>query len=209
MVKSALYHCQTVIVIDDASTDGTTDCIRDLPITLLHNATNLGKGASVSRGFATACAQNATAVITLDADGQHDANDIPKFIALNQQNPNHIIIGARLKQRHQAPKIRRLCNKIADFFISFITKQKLLDTQSGFRLYPTSLIQLHCQSSITDARFVWESEILIKAARCGFNCCHIAIASCYPSNRRQSHYRPVYDTLSIAVMIMRYLLQKS
>lgn len=191
----------TVIVIDDGSTDKTAEAIKHFPITLLTNSKNLGKDASLLRGFNHALTLNKTAVITIDADNQHDPKNIFDFLYARQQFPETIIIGARLIEQQHAPKMRLLANRIADFFISWAAGIKIIDSQSGFRLYPTTLLKSYCLDYQQADKFVLESQILIDGVRKGYAVVVTEIPSYYPDNRRVSHFHPLSDTLSIMKMV--------
>lgn len=194
-----------VIVVNDGSTDSTAQALEGLPITLLNNPANMGKGKSLARGAAHAIEHGATAVITLDGDGQHQPEDIPLLAAEALSNPGKIIIAARLHSRHKAPPLRRFANGFADFWISWAAGQPVRDSQSGFRLYPAEIF-LQCETRSDN--FVYESEILIDAAHKGFFSKSTAIDTVYLSNSRASHYRPAADTWAIVRMVASKLLQR-
>ena len=103
VVEGALRHAARVIVIDDGSDDGTGEVIGDLPITLLRHATRQGKGASLRDGFEEALRQGVAGAISMDGDGQHSADDIPRLIAAANRRPGWVVIGARLRKRTQQP----------------------------------------------------------------------------------------------------------
>ena len=87
VVEGALAYSDRVIVIDDGSDDGTSEAVSDLPITLLRHATRMGKGAGLRDGFAEALRQGALAVVTMDGDGQHHAEDIPRLLDAANRRP--------------------------------------------------------------------------------------------------------------------------
>lgn len=125
-----------LIVVDDASMDGTSDQLAELPLSLIRHKSNQGKAASLRNGIDAALELEADGILTLDGDGQHQPADIPKLIAAFSENQNSLVIGARLLNREQAPKARRRANDFADFWISWAAGQRIRDSQSGFRLYP-------------------------------------------------------------------------
>ena len=107
VVESVLAICPNVIVVDDGSTDATCEHIADLPITLIRHATSLGKGQGLRDGFRKARALGFDAVVTMDGDGQHLAADIPRMLAAAARYPEHLVIGARIRNRENQPKARR------------------------------------------------------------------------------------------------------
>ncbi|MBT8506567.1 glycosyl transferase [Coxiella-like endosymbiont of Rhipicephalus sanguineus] len=200
IVESVFSFTDKVIIVDDGSTDQTVMQLENLPVALLRNTTNQGKGASLMRSFRHLQELNVRAAICMDADTQHDPHDIPKFIQAMEEYPNHIIIGARTYDAESAPKARRRANLIADFFISWAAGHRIIDTQSGYRLYPCDFLY-QCLRRLRSQRFAFESEILIQASRRGYLPISIPIHSHYPKNSRPSHYKPLIDTLKITWMV--------
>jgi len=201
VVDACLQFTSNVIVVDDGSTDNTVKEIQNLPIKILRNAQNRGKDISLIRGFSYAKDLDIDAVITLDADTQHNPNDIPHFIQAMQQYPNRIIIGARIIDTKNAPRIRLFANRAADFFISWAAGGRILDTQSGFRLYPCNILPTFISAASQRGQFVFESKVLIDASRKGTTPASLAIASCYPDDARASYFRPIVDTSKIVALI--------
>lgn len=197
-----------VIVVNDGSTDATANRLDGLPLAVLRNPVNLGKGASLWRGMRHALATEATAVITMDGDGQHRAADLPRLIAAARAHPARVIIGTRTQQRERMPKVRRFGNGMADFWISWAAGWPIRDTQSGFRLYPAALIRRLAAARSHPSGFAFESEILIEASRAGFRPLAVPIETIYEAGARQSHYRPTADTLLIIRMVAGKLLRR-
>lgn len=205
IVRRAGHHTDRVIVVNDGSSDETARVLEKLPVTLLNNTQNLGKGKSLLCGARLALEQGATAVITLDGDGQHRPEDIPLLLEMAAANPDTIIIAARLHNRNCAPPSRRFANSFADFWISWAAGYRIRDSQSGFRLYPAAIFQ---QCSTESNNFVFESEILIDAARQGMYSKGVAIDTVYHQNSRRSHYQPARDTWAIVRMVAGKLLNR-
>lgn len=207
IVTESLQYSDNVIVVNDGSTDNTLEQLQGLPIKLLSNPTNCGKGASLMNGFKCAQSLNVRAAITIDADTQHDPKDIPNFIGAMLQYPDHLIIGARLHNKENAPRYRYIANQVADFFISWAAGERIMDTQSGYRLYPMNLLET-CLKDARHHTFAFESAFLIDSTRQGFPPAVIAIHSHYPDDSRQSHYRPLVDTAKIVLMITWKLVSR-
>lgn len=203
----ALRHGRDVIVVDDGSHDGTARALEGLPVRLLRNDQNQGKAAALWRGAQAALEKNVDAIVTLDGDGQHDPDDIPRLIAAAGRNPGCIVIGARLADRGAIPRIRYFANRAAVFWLSWACGQRLADSQSGFRVYPSGLFRSLSIPHDHVHGFVFESEILIEAARLGHRCVTVPIAAVYRPDARPSHYRQV-DTLRIIRMIAWKLLSR-
>lgn len=207
VVERALKIVATVIVVDDGSVDGTASVVQDLPIVLLGNDGNRGKAASLWRGMQHALSLGVHAVITLDGDGQHAPEDIPRLIDASRVHTRHIIIGARLGDPASIPRIRYIANRVATFWISWACGQRLEDSQSGFRLYPADLLAGLSIRHDRSRGFVFESEILIKAAARGYRSMAVPIPAVYQAHARPSHYRHT-DSWRIAGMIGWSLLSR-
>jgi glycosyltransferase involved in cell wall biosynthesis len=202
----ALQFLPELIVVNDGSTDGTQEQLSGLPVTVVSNPANLGKGASLSRGFALALVEGADAVVTLDGDAQHCPEDIPRLIEASRAHPGRIIIGARLWDRDHVPPLRYIGNRLANFWVAWAAGFPVADSQSGFRLYPAALLR-----NVTvnpGGRFAFESEILIEAGRAGVRSAAVPIAALYPARSRPSYYRSTLDTARIARMITWKLVSR-
>jgi glycosyltransferase involved in cell wall biosynthesis len=202
----ALRFLPNLIVVNDGSSDGTQEELGGLPVTLISNPVNLGKGASLARGFAIALAEGADAIVTLDADAQHCPEDIPRLVDAAQAHPGRIVIGARLWDREKVPPLRYFGNRFANFWVAWAAGFPVADSQSGFRLYPAALLR---NISVNPAaRFAFESEILIEAGRAGVRTTAVPIAALYPANARPSHYRNAVDTARIVRMVAWKLITR-
>jgi glycosyltransferase involved in cell wall biosynthesis len=201
-----LEFIRDVIIVDDGSTDGTAAQTRGLGVTLVSNPRNLGKGASLWRGFALALSEGADAVITLDADAQHCPEDIPRLVDTARAHPGRIVIGARMWDRDTVPPLRYFGNRFANFWVAWAAGFPVADSQSGFRLYPASLLRR--VNVNPGARFAFESEILVEAGRAGVRTAAVPIAALYRPEGRSSHYRPAADTARIVRMIAWKLLSR-
>lgn len=211
VVTGALAHCPNVIVIDDGSDDGTSECIADLPIVLLRHAQRQGKGASLRQGFAEAMRRGFAGVLSMDGDGQHAAEDIPRLLDAAALHPDAIIVGARLRKRAQQPLHRRLANEFGDWGISWGCGYRIADTQSGQRYYPAAVCAL---GDVPGEDFVFEAQILISAARqLGMRVVGVPIESRYQGpgavgQFRRSHFRPLRDlwriTSHVVVQVWKY-----
>lgn len=204
----AKQHCPNVIVVDDGSTDGTANAVAGLDVILLRNETTFGKAGSLARGFDYALAQGAVGVITLDADGQHAPDEIPLFLDRAATHPTTFLIGARRSDQRKTRLSRYVANRIADFWIGWAAGLPIEDSQSGFRLYPANLLRSVSLPSDKTRSFVFESEILIEAARCGIECRNVEITVQPRSGPRPSHFRPLGDILRITQMVAWKLLSR-
>lgn len=201
VAERTLRQVPWLIVVDDGSTDGTGDALSGLPLTLLRNAANSGKAASLWRGIQHAIEQGADAVLTLDGDGQHLPEDAPRLLDACAIHRNAIVIGSRLHDRRHIPTDRYLANRVANFWIGWAAGCQIPDTQSGFRIYPAATFRALQVRSDRAAGFVFESEVLIDSARRGMELIAVPIAAIYEQRGRRSHFRPVLDIARITRMV--------
>ena len=208
IVRRARRQVAWVIVVDDGSSDDTAVRADAAGAWVLRQPVNQGKGAGLWRGMQHALEQGADAVITLDGDGQHCPEDIPKLLQARQNWPDLPIIAARLEGRDRAPPLRRFANGMADFWVSWAAGCPIRDTQSGFRLYPAAFLRAAPPPNAGRDGFAFESALLIQAGRQGRYPRAVAIETLYPAQGRPSHYRPWRDTLRIIVMVAGALLAR-
>lgn len=205
VVEGVLRHVAEIIVVDDASTDHTAETLSDLPVQVLRNPVNEGKGASLWRGGREAARRGARWVITLDADGQHDPADLARLIAATYEYPDALIIGARTRHRESVPRRRAAANRLADFCVGWAAGQPIVDSQSGLRVYPAWLFE-NLRRPRKREGFAFESEVIIQAARQGVPIVGLPVDAHYPVNSRPSRYRPVIDSMQIMFMLLRQVV---
>ena len=206
VAERALAQIPRVIVVDDGSGDGTAAALEGLPVTLVRNPRNLGKAASLWRGMALALAVEASGVVTLDGDGQHRPEDIPRLLAAHRRDPDALIVGARLHDVRRIPADRYYANRFANFWIGWAAGQRIEDSQSGFRVYPASLLCALPPRLGHAASFVFESEVLIEAGRRGVRLAWVPVPAIYEPGARRSHFRPVADVALITRMVVGKLV---
>lgn len=197
VIQSVLGICPHVILVDDGSTDATLERVADLPITVIRHAMPLGKGQGLRDGFRKARELGFDAVVAMDGDGQHLAADIPRLLAAARRYPEHIVIGARIRNRESQPPARRRANDFADWGISWGCGVPVADTQSGQRYYPLGALEL---ADLEADDFVFEAALLIAAARDKkLGIVSVPIESRYHGEFRLSHFRPVRDVTRITL----------
>jgi glycosyltransferase involved in cell wall biosynthesis len=208
IVKRTLKQCDKVIVVDDGSSDGTIAELENLPIDLIKHEKNQGKASSLWDGFQFALKSKIDFIITLDGDAQHAPEDIRLLISDRIKYSNHIIIGARLADKGSMPAKRYYANKIANFWIAWASGHPISDSQSGFRLYPVNLFDNFKISTSKNSSFVFESEVIIKAAKVDVYSHAVTIPAIYRENARPSHFQGVRDITLITLMVGRSLISR-
>lgn len=200
VVEDVLQYCQHVIVVNDGSTDHTMEILHHsaLPIEILSYQKNKGKGHALVEGFRVAISKGYTHAITIDADGQHFAADIPNLINELERCTNGIIVGCRNLSEENMPRKNTFANRFSNFWFYLQTGINLSDTQSGYRLYTLSSLR---GLSLITSRYEAELELLVLAAWAGIKITSVPVRVYYPPvDERVSHFRPVYDFFRISLL---------
>jgi glycosyltransferase involved in cell wall biosynthesis len=195
VVRGVREHLETVVVVDDGSSDTTSGEAAAAGARVTRLAENGGKGAALLRGIDEALAGDPAAVLLLDADGQHDPRDIPAFLAAWDAGAGDLLLGSRMtaEAAESIPRARYWTNRIGSRVLSWMTGWDIEDSQSGYRLLATPLLR---KLPLTARGYAVESEMLILAANRKARLAHVPIRVIYEGNT--SHYRPVLDTIRIS-----------
>jgi 1-acyl-sn-glycerol-3-phosphate acyltransferase len=199
VVKDALNYCNDVYVVDDGSNDGTHEVLANIQdIHLVSYPNNKGKGHALKRGFTQALKDGFAYAITMDADGQHLAKDIPSFLEANKRWPGSLILGKRNTRGVTRSAGSKFANNFANFWFFVETLHAVPDTQTGFRLYP--LKKLYGYKLLT-SRYEAELELIVFASWHGVKIHSIPVDVYYPpKEERVSHFRPGPDFFRISVL---------
>jgi glycosyltransferase involved in cell wall biosynthesis len=191
VVEKTLQLGLPVIVVDDGSTDSTSRVLASISsITVIRHEENQGKGASLLTGFASAL-RLADWAITIDADGQHNPEDILSLIRAIPEGQRPLVIGKRMEMGGNAPWTSRWGRRFANFWIWASCGRWLSDSQSGFRIYPLPET-LHLGARAR--RYQFEVEILARAVWHGIPIIEAPVHALYgPAEERVSHFRPWLD----------------
>jgi len=200
VVKEIKLQNLDVIVIDDGSSDNTSQIARDYGAITLRNEKNQGKGASLIKGFNYALTYDYDAVITMDGDGQHLPEDILYFMRLAKYSNSAIFIGNRMQKTKNMPLVRLITNRFMSWFLSCLAKQRIPDTQCGFRLIKKDVLK---RVELVTSKYETESEILVRSSRLGFKIESVPIKTIYTQERSQIN--PFIDTLRFIRFIIREL----
>jgi len=212
---AAVHPADWTWVVDDGSTDGTSAVARGAGVHLLVHPINRGKGAGLLTGFHAACAAGADAVVTLDADGQHKPEDLPRFVAALDHAD--LVVGARVRTARMPPH-RRLGNAMSAGFLTWLAGAPLPDVQSGYRAHKAAVLDALGLSGRPDPQapsaaaqrpafrstgYGFESEILVAAARLGFVIANVPIEAVYEG--APSHFRPLREVPRFGELYARLL----
>jgi glycosyltransferase involved in cell wall biosynthesis len=174
-----------VIVVNDGSTDETEIVAAQNGVQLIRHAKNIGKGAALKSGFAQALTMpQIQAVITMDADGQHDPQHVHEFIHVFRQTAADLIVGCRQFSWPPMPLFRVISNRLTSALVSWRLGTNIPDSQSGYRLHSRRLLE---QLKLRTEGYQMESEMLIKAVRAGMTMEFIPIATIYSGETSHIH----------------------
>lgn len=187
------------IVVNDGSTDLTGILLESFPsIHVLAHSTNLGKAAAMRTGFDAAARLGFTHAVTIDTDGQHDPDDVPRLLEQARASPASLILGTRAHRIAGYPTLNRIGRWVSNKLVWLECGLRLEDTQCGLRLYPLSLISAApCHAS----RYGFETEILTRAAWKGFAVAPIPVRCTYELKEgRVTHFQPWRDSIRAGSM---------
>jgi len=210
VVFGCLKYKLDILIINDGSTDDTANIIKKIPkprdsrIIIVEHSINRGKGQSLITGFDYIVKNNYSGVITLDADGQHDVNEIAFFLKAVEEEDPDIIVGNRLGETKGMPVVRLLTNVFTSWIISRIAGRRINDVQSGYRYIKSKALKT---IKLETRNFDTEPEILIRASWLDYNIKNIPIKTIYLENT-VSHVNPITDTVKFFKLVLKSLKWK-
>jgi glycosyltransferase involved in cell wall biosynthesis len=200
VVQGVRPHVSRVLVVDDGSSDGTGERAANAGAIVIRHQVNRGKGAAIRTGIAAALAGDASHVLMLDGDGQHDPADAPALIEAARDGRGDFVLGERLFDRATMPGSRYWTNRISSRVISrYFVGTEVGDAQSGYRLVSADLLR---RLRLTGRGYEIETEMLIKAAQRGARFARVPIHLRYDG--AVSKLRPWRDTTRTCVLAVRY-----
>jgi len=198
---SSVSSLKDVLVVDDGSQDNTAIIAKKAGSRVLSQKTNQGKGLALRAGFDFALKSGYDAVVTMDADGQHDPREIPKFLKSFKKSGADLIIGTREHNLSEMPFPRFMANKTTSFVTSLLAGVRVHDSQSGYRFIKKNLIK---KINLKTGRFQMETEIIVKAAMAGFSIKEVPIKTIY-FKKFKSYINPLVDTVRFTKLTLRML----
>ncbi|OGX34583.1 MAG: hypothetical protein A3C36_05185 [Omnitrophica WOR_2 bacterium RIFCSPHIGHO2_02_FULL_52_10] len=187
-----------VLVIDDGSSDGTDTIARQKGAHVIRHDRKAGKGRSLQEGFDYALRHGYDGVITVDGDGQHDVNDIGRFLTLAGEHRVSVVTGNRMADTKGMPFIRYCTNRFMSWLISLACRQNIEDTQCGYRYISCDILR---EIRLTCNGYEIESEILLKACKRGFKVYSVPIKTIYSDE--VSNINPFIDTARFFVYFIK------
>jgi glycosyltransferase involved in cell wall biosynthesis len=195
VVRQACAHLP-VVVVDDGSIDGTGLVAQENGAAVHRLEPNGGKGAALQAGFRLALEAGAEAVITLDADGQHDPAEIPLFLDAWDSRHADLVIGAR--DFNDMPLVRRAANTVGRWSFSWAMGQRVVDNQSGYRLLSRRMMEAVLESKT--GGFEFEVEMIVVCIRRGYLLDWVPIKTIYAGEG--SHIRPWQHTVNFTRLVL-------
>ncbi len=194
VVRKTRFHLP-VLVVDDGSEDGTLEAAEAAGAEVVRHAFNRGKGVALITGFNWALDHGYSAILTLDADGQHDPEDIPAFLEAFRSAGADLIIGRRDFRRMPFP--RRYTNPFGSWLLSLALGTPVYDSQSGYRLHSRRLLK---SLDLKTTGFEFETEMIIQAVVVGLSIDWVPIRTIYGVGET-SYYHPLKDSLQFFAMV--------
>jgi len=194
-VLEAFRDSLPVLVVDDGSSDDTAAVARGVGVEVVVHPQNMGKGVALSTGFAWALERGYDAVLTLDADGQHDPEEAPKFIEAYERGEGDLIIGRR--DFREMPLYRAFGNGISTWMLSKALGIKIFDNQCGYRLYTRRLLET---VDLERTGFEFEVEVVVEAVAASLKIGWVDVRTIYGIDKK-SYFHPFFDSLKVLDMI--------
>lgn len=197
---------ENVIAVNDTSTDNSTGICKASDVKVIDIPMNSGKGNALQVGFDTAIKKGFRFAFSIDSDLQHKPEDFPDFLKKQNESKLDLVIGKRDFSRSKMPFPRICSNKLTSFIVSLKTRQKIADSQCGFRLYNLDIIK---DLKFRTKRYQFETEIIIKIAKAGGRIGFVPIATIYDGQRSYiSHFRDIKNFVEIVCYEMTHKLEK-
>jgi glycosyltransferase involved in cell wall biosynthesis len=206
VVVRAMKHVDKVVVVDDGSTDDTATIAERLGAHLVRHEGNMGYGAAIQSCFSFARDLNSDVLVILDADGQHDADDIPRILAPIEAGEADIVVGSRFAGAgaSEVPSYRRAGLRLVNEATNRLAKQKISDTQSGFRAYSRKAIQ---QIKMYEQGMGVTSEIQIRGGDAGLTVTEVPVDMAYEGLKTSSQ-NPFSHGLEVLSAVLRIAGEK-
>jgi glycosyltransferase involved in cell wall biosynthesis len=178
-----------IVVVDDGSGDDTRSVASRAGATVVAHAQNQGKGAAIRTGLNHASEMGPPFAILLDADGQHNPDEIPSFVDKQRQTGADMVVGNRLVRAANMPWLRKATNYVTSAVVSLLAGRRVPDSQNGYRLVRLAHFR---KFPLTTNRYEIESEMIIRAGRAGGKIASVPVETIYGDEK--SFINPFVDT---------------
>lgn len=200
-----------IIIVNDGSREDCLPVFQTLENTygcvVLHHRVNQGKGRALKTAFnyyLGVCTQEDSGVLTMDSDGQHLLQDVEKCAGILQAEQGKLILGCRNFKADGVPFKSSFGNRLTRLVLKFFCGLSVADSQTGLRGYPTDLVRRFM--STRGEGFEYETYMLLDAAEAGIAFREVEIQTVYLEGNRETHFKPVADSLRIYAVFLKYFL---
>jgi len=201
VAQAVLHRESNLLVVDDGSSDGGSDTLEGLSLHLVRHDHNQGKGNAILTAARWAKEHGFTHILTIDADGQHDPDDLALLLEKGRDSEWAIVIGKRDFNTPNVPESSKFGRNFSAFWAKVQTGQRIDDIQSGLRLYPLAVFEC---LRLRQSRYAFEMEVIIKALWAGFEVCEVDARVYYPpKEERVSHFNKWRDNVEISLLNTR------
>ena len=209
VAEGALAVHPHLLVLDDGSDSPVEPLLSGLDLKVIRHEENRGKGAAIRSAALYASEQGFSHIITIDADGQHEPAELPRFLSKIKETPGAFIVGARDFINSTCsvgciPLASIFGRKFSEFWMFLQTGKRVDDMQSGYRAYPVAALK---SLTLRDDHYSFEVEVLVKAAWAGFDIVEIPVSVYYAGPERISHFKLLEDNLRITALNTRLTIR--
>lgn len=203
-------HGLPVVIVDDGSDEATCAVLKSIAnsepaVRLIRLPRNSGKGSAITAGLIDARDQGYSHALQIDADGQHNAGDVPRFLAEGRADPRALICGQPIYDE-SAPRARLYGRYVTHVCVWLETLSfSLRDSMCGYRLYPIEATCDEIDCAPLPARMDFDTEVAVRLMWRGVPVRNLRTRVIYPENGL-SHFRMLHDNLRISAMHTRLLL---
>ncbi len=194
-VVNTLDENHEIIVIDDGSTDDTAQQAQEAGAVVIQHPYNIGNGASVKSGIRRA---RGKILVTIDGDGQHDPNDIPRLV--ERIGHYDMVVGSRNRESDTAAH-RDLANMVFNSLASYISERKIEDLTSGFRAVKTHIARQFVY--LLPNKFSYPSTITLSVVRAGYSLGYESIKFAGRDKKTKSKIKPLQDGVRFLMIILK------
>lgn len=191
-IREHVPGCE-ILVVDDASTDDTSEKAKEAGARVFSHPYNMGNGAAVKTGIRNATGEK---IVLIDGDGQHNPSDIPKLLEASADHD--MVVGARDPRTH-ANVFRRFANFVYNKLASYVTKINVKDLTSGFRVMDREIVMRHL--SLLPNSFSYPTTITLSYLRSGRSICYMPITAL--KRKGKSKIRVIYDGIRFLLIIIK------
>jgi len=207
VIDRARAVMRDVLVIDDGSDDSNlAKRYEGTDVEVICHPRNLGKGAALLTAVRTLAPRGFDYMITLDADAQHDPEDVPRFLPLLKSGGRTVVAGVRDFSVPNVPRRSKIGRALSDFVFYLETGKRISDSQSGFRAYPLQYVsRIRCST----LHYEFETELLVRCMWAGLDLAEVPISTRYdPPGERVTHFRPFLDNGRMVLLHARLIFRR-